>query len=94
MLIFEGLRPIPVDCYLLRYGEGTHIPPHRDPVTSGRHFRLNVVLREARRGGRFVCEGAIFSSRRINLFRPDMVEHAVTRIDEGTRIVLSVGWLL
>jgi hypothetical protein len=26
--------PIPFDCYLLRFPEGSQIPPHRDPVAS------------------------------------------------------------
>lgn len=30
---------------------------------------------------------------RIHFFRPDIIEHAVGRIDEGTRYVFSIGWL-
>ena len=37
MLLFTALWPIPFDSYLLRYPEGSEIPPHTDPVQAGRH---------------------------------------------------------
>jgi hypothetical protein len=43
--------PVPFDCYLLRFPEGTEIPPHRDPVAAGRHYRLNIVVKRAPSGG-------------------------------------------
>jgi hypothetical protein len=46
---------IPFDCYLLRVPEGTQIPPHRDPVTAGRHYRLNIIVKRSPSGGEFVC---------------------------------------
>ena len=87
--------------YLLRYPKGSYIDEHKDPIKvesadadgwpQRKHYRLNVVLRHARAGGEFVCERAIFRTRRITLFRPDKVVHGVTRILRGTRYVLSLG---
>ncbi|WP_205746121.1 2OG-Fe(II) oxygenase [Dyella terrae] len=93
MLLAGSLWPLPCDCYLLRFPAGTTVPPHVDRVERGRHFRLNIILRPAKRGGEFVCERPIFISRRIKLFRPDRETHSVTRIEEGTRWVLSFGWV-
>jgi hypothetical protein len=45
---------IPFDCYLLRFPEGTQIPPHRDPIPSGRHYRLNIIVRRSPAFGEFV----------------------------------------
>lgn len=85
--------PVPFDCYLIRYPEGSAIPTHIDPVAERRHFRLNVVLKRSPRGGEFVCADPIFSTARIKLFRPDVSEHSVTRVEGGSRYVLSLGWL-
>lgn len=69
------------------------MPPHTDRVAQGRHYRLNIIVRAARRGGEFICARPIHASRRIKLFRPDVEEHSVTTIEEGTRGVLSFGWV-
>lgn len=94
MLLVTAPWPLPFDSYLIRYPEGSEIPPHTDPVQAGRHYRLNVVLRSPREGGEFVCADPIFATRRIKLFRPDACEHSVTRVVGGSRYVLSVGWVL
>lgn len=91
MLLFVSSFLLPFDCYLLRFGEGAEIPPHTDPVTEKRHFRLNIVLWHARHGGEFVCSDPIYASARIKLFRPDVASHGVTRVEAGKRIVLSLG---
>ncbi len=93
MLLLTAPWPIPFDTYLLRYPEGTEIPPHRDPVENRRHYRLNIVLKSPRSGGEFVCAAPIFESRRIKFFRPDQCEHSVTRVVGGSRYVFSLGWL-
>ena len=93
MLVFETLSPLPLDVYLLRMCQGVEIPTHTDKVSSGRHFRLNIILCAPQRGGDFVCRDAIIDTPRIKLFRPDASPHSVTRIEAGTRIVLSVGWI-
>ena len=94
MLLLQSWLPLPFDLYLLRFPCGTAIGPHTDRVASGQHYRLNIILKPARRGGEFQCADPIFASRRIKLFRPDRSEHSVTRIEEGSRYVLSLGWVL
>jgi hypothetical protein len=94
MLLLTARWPLRLDSYLIRYPEGSEIPPHTDPVQAGRHYRLNIVLKSPRSGGECVCAMPIFASRRIKLFRPDACEHSVTRVVSGSRYVLSVGWVL
>jgi hypothetical protein len=93
MLLLTARWPLRFDSYVIRYPEGSEIPPHTDPVQVGRHYRLNIVLKSPRSGGEFVCATPIFASRRIKLFRPDACEHSVTRVVGGSRYVLSVGWV-
>jgi len=94
MLLLTARWPLPFDSYLIRYPEGSEIPPHTDPVQKGRHYRLNVVLKSPEAGGEFVCASPIHASRRIKFFRPDACEHSVTRVVGGSRYVLSLGWVL
>lgn len=94
MLLFTASWPFRFDSYWIRYSEGSEIPPHTDPVSTGRHYRLNLVLKSPRSGGDFVCATPIFATRRIKFFRPDRCEHSVTRVVGGTRHVLSIGWVL
>lgn len=93
MLIIHGMWPLPFDCYILRFPVGAEIKSHVDQVKSGKHFRLNIVIKRAMNGGEFVCTHPIYTSKRIKYFRPDVCEHSVTRIEQGTRYVLSVGWI-
>jgi len=94
MLLATAARwPLPFDCYLIRYPEDSFIMPHTDPVTAGRHYRLNIVLKSPKRGGEFICADPIFETHRIKLFRPDACEHSVTRVEGGSRYVLSIGWV-
>ena len=94
MLLATASWPLPLDCYLIRYPEGSAIPPHTDPVESGRHYRLNIVLKSSPSGGEFVCAKPLFASRRIKLFRPDACVHSVTPVVGGSRYVFSLGWVL
>jgi hypothetical protein len=94
MLLLALPWPVPFDSYLIRYQDGSSIPPHKDPVRNRRHYRLNVILKAPRSGGEFVCASPIYSSKRVKLFRPDICEHSVTRVEGGSRYVLSIGWLL
>jgi hypothetical protein len=94
MLLLTAPWPVPFDSYLIRYPEGSEIPPHTDPVTAGRHYRLNIILKSPASGGEFVCATPLYESRRIKLFRPDACPHSVTRVIGGSRYVLSVGWVL
>ena len=94
MLLFTARWPLRFDSYLIRYPDGSEIPPHRDPVSAGRHYRLNLILKSPRAGGEFVCDAPLFATRRIKLFRPDACSHSVTRVVGGSRYVLSLGWVL
>ena len=94
MLLATAKWPLPFDSYLIRYPEGSAIPPHTDPVQSGRHYRLNVVLKSPKSGGEFICATPIFATKRVKLFRPDACEHSVTQVVGGSRYVFSLGWVL
>jgi hypothetical protein len=94
MLLARASWPLGFDCYLLRYPRGSAIPPHTDPLTNMRHYRLNIVVWRAQQGGDFVCATPIFSTQRIKFFRPDACEHSVTEVTAGTRYVFSLGWAL
>lgn len=94
MLLATAPWPLPFDVLLIRYPEGSEIPTHVDPAPAGRqHFRINVVLKESASGGKFVCPGALYTSRRLNYFRPDISPHSVTKVVGGTRYIFSIGWL-
>ena len=83
-----------MDMYLLQFPEGSYTDSHRDesPLEGHQHHRVNIVLKEAVRGGKFVIKG-MSQEGRIHKFRPDSFSHKVTKIKEGTRYVLSIGWL-
>lgn len=93
MLLCGALWPVKFDMYLLRFPEGCEVPPHKDTVLNGCHYRLNVVLKKAKVGGDFICENPIFESSRIKFFRPDKSSHSVTNVQKGNRYLLSVGWI-
>ena len=93
MLLLTAPWPIPFDSYLIRYPEGTEIPPHKDPVEHRCHYRLNIILKAPKSGGEFVCATPLYASSRVKFFRPDICEHSVTRVVGGSRYVLSLGWL-
>ena len=93
MLLARAWWPLKFDVYLLKFPQGCEVPTHTDKVTAGRHYRLNIILKQARRGGQFVCKTPIYSSKRIKLFRPDISEHAVTKVTLGNRYLLSIGWV-
>lgn len=82
------------DLYLLRYVPGTHVPKHQDPVQGRRHYRANLEIRRAREGGKFHCDGPLFKMGRLSIFRSDATPHWVTRVESGTRYVLSFGLAL
>lgn len=93
MLLLVSPLPLTFDMYLLRWADGAEVPQHKDPAPiGGRHFRLNVLLKAPRAGGQFLCEDTIFATRRITFFRPDLVEHSLTR-SYGPGYMLSIGWL-
>ena len=93
LLLLTGRFPLLFDVYLLKFEKNSSVPVHRDQVAVGRHYRLNIVLKHAKGGGVFTCQRAIINWPRIKLFRPDLSEHSVSAVEEGTRLVLSIGWI-
>ena len=93
MLLLWSILPLPFDIYLIRYRVGSYIKPHIDQVEKGKHYRLNIVLKQSEIGGEFVCNDCIINTKRIKLFRPDVNEHSVTELKEGSRYILSIGWI-
>ena len=93
MLLATAKWPKPFDMYLLRFHPGHERPPHTDKVEGGEHHRLNVIFKNAKQGGQFICKDAIYESNRIKYFRPDKSEHQVTKIISGNRYVFSLGWI-
>jgi hypothetical protein len=86
LLIAVNPLLIPFDCYVPRFPDGTEIPPHRDPIKGGRHYRLNIVVKRSPSGGDFICANRIFQSTRINVFRPDVSTHSVSRVVGGNPV--------
>ena len=93
LLLLTGRFPLPFDVYLLKFEKNSCVPVHRDQVAVGRHYRLNMILKHARVGGVFSCQEAILNWSRIKLFRPDLCKHSVSTVEDGTRLVLSIGWI-
>ena len=90
--IFES-KLLKMDCYILKYPEGSYIDVHKDPVPEPyEHHRLNVILKKAEKGGTFLLD-YVEQTGRIHKFRPDIQEHNLHRIEKGIRYVLSIGWL-
>ena len=90
VLIMQSWIPIPFDIYILKFPKGSYIEPHKDPMDSGRHFRLNIIW-NSKSGGEFKCDNNIIDWKFLKLFRSDRDLHSVCEIKEGTRYVLSVG---
>lgn len=82
------------DAYLLRYKPGTEIPWHKDKIAGKKHYRLNIILTDTLGGVFMSKENMIFENAFVKLFRPDLNEHCVTEVYEGTRYVLSFGLAL
>lgn len=92
-LIRRSKWPFGHDILFLKYPEGSKIDWHKDPVENQKHYRLNIVLNSGFNGGEFESErDVIFSFGPITFFRPDENQHRVTRIEEGTRYVFSIGF--
>lgn len=100
--LFESWR-LKCDCWLLKYPKGSYINWHQDPTpVKWEHHRLNIVLKRTS-GGHFQTAANSISGigdhypttsyGRIVYFRPDITRHRVTEVLEGTRYVLSIGWL-
>lgn len=57
-----------------------------------KHYRLNVVLKKPDKGGEFICNNklSLFNGR-VVLFRADTEYHKITKIEKGSRWLLSLG---
>ena len=77
------------DGYLIRYQPKTVLPPHKDKVNEGKHWRLNIVLWGK---GKFKVEKFIFRFKGIILFRPDLHKHVMYN-GKKERMVLSFGYV-
>lgn len=94
VMTLMSIKLLKADCHILRYRVGASIPAHQDKVDPKyNHYRINVVLWPAKKGGELVCAKSLFRWGPINFFRPDEVIHAVTKVELGNRYVLSIGWI-
>ena len=106
MKLFES-KLLKFDVYILKMEENAnifpppHIPDHYDKVEGYKHHRLNVILKRPIHGGRFrIQKKGLYwyefvegHKKRMHYFRPDLEKHGVTFLLEGTRYVISIGWL-
>lgn len=88
---FKCFQLLGFDCYLIRYLDGSFIPPHIDEV-QGKHYRFNFIVKYPESGGEFSCT-KFFQFWRLIFFRPDLHEHSVSKC-VGTRYILSFGIVL
>lgn len=76
--------------YLVRYSQGHSIVPHLDMIAEGRLYKFNWVLVQPKEGGEFICDRTVFNLfGRFILFRPDLYQHQVSKIERGQRWLLS-----
>jgi len=86
-ILFRSRR---LNIYLVRYPQGHKVVPHIDMISEGRLYKLNCVLAKPKAGGEFICEKNIFNLfGRVYLFRPDLHQHRVSKIERGSRWLLS-----
>jgi hypothetical protein len=84
-----------MDAYILKFPQGSTVPAHIDPVETGRHYRLNIVLKKANGGGETcVYDPCFHKSKRLFFFRPDTVLHGLSKVWDGTLYILSIGWIV
>ncbi len=93
--LFLGGIPDFCDCYLLHMPEGSEIEPHKDYFVGKAHHRVNIIIKAPRISGWFFARGAhsTWLRGRVIRFRPDLVVHEVSRVEQGSRWVLSFGWV-
>ncbi|GGP57605.1 hypothetical protein GCM10009409_24530 [Shewanella saliphila] len=77
---------------LVTYHINHRVMNHVDPVQQGRYFKFNIIVKQPKVGGVFICQKTIFNLfNRVYLFRPDRYEHSVTKIESGKRVILSIA---
>ena len=85
--------PLLFDAWLLRYPVGSEIPVHTDPPAPGLcHIRINVLALPSV-GGLLYVDGAELplDSGDAYVFRPDVMRHMVTKVEQNLRLVFSIG---
>lgn len=93
MLLLQWKWLLKWDFYLLRWPQGSYREVHQDLIKGHRHYRINFVIWQAVRGGRFSSQKCFYNGKRLKFFRSDY-PHEVDKIEEGTRYVLSFGFAL
>lgn len=95
---FFSIPKLDIDLHLIYMPCRSEIPRHLDPVLKKgfEHHRVNIILWRPKDGGHLIGYGLRY--RRVwpffwYKFRPDIIEHSVTKIYRGSRLVLSFGWL-
>lgn len=89
-----GAVGVGADCWLIRVPGSTRIHSHRDEVTNGRHYRLNIALKLPEDSKFQIGGWPIFQlGQRVVLFRPDLMNHWLSKAS-GERLFLSIGWVL
>ena len=100
--IFEINFPFFLDCFLLKLLPDQYIPPHVDEIPEkfkNKYTilkRLNIFIRLPKQGGYYIIsrnnkEKYIFD--RFNITISNIETHSVTKILEGSMIILTIGWL-
>ena len=87
-------------------GHKDRVPIRRQIWGYSKHMRLNIVIKQPKKGGQlWVLQDMnvnipdaepdfqyIYPENRVYWFVPSHIEHGVTKVEEGTRYVLSFGW--
>jgi len=79
---------------ILDYRTGSSVDEHRDGGIDDNRMKLllglnvNIVLKKADVGGKFICPQAIVNTSRIKIFNGDKYQHKVTPIEKGRRVAL------
>lgn len=83
------------DCYILKYPPDSLIPPHKDDAPfDSEHWRLNAIIKSTLGGKLYIKDRNVeLWTGDAVIFRPDIMEHKVSRVYDGTRYVWSVGIL-
>jgi hypothetical protein len=79
--------------YFIFYPPLTLMHPHKDRQPEGEHWRLGLVLKQRCEGGTLVLSGKRIELKEGDayLFRADTVEHSITRVTAGYRLIMSLG---
>lgn len=104
LAFLDGAKPY--GAYIIRYGAGAEKAPHVDPPPHANlaHDRLVCMLQTAEEGGTLMFDTGPHTAenwepvplvrRDAVQFRADLIEHAISPVLVGERIVLTVGRLM